>query len=65
MAANGAAVAPGRAVVSCRIQGGSPLTALLQLRCSVEASNCLAFNKMPWNGIVLKVSSMCIVYCST
>lgn len=61
MAANHAAVAPGKAVNSCAIQPGSPASAVLQLRCSVEASNCLAFDGLVWNGTVLKVCV--VVFC--
>jgi hypothetical protein len=55
MAAHHAAVAPGKAVQSANILPGSPASAVLQLRCSVEASNCLAFDGLAWNGAVLKV----------
>jgi hypothetical protein len=55
MAANCAAVAPGKAVKSCDIQPGTPASAVLQLRSPVEASNCLAFDGLMWNGAVLKV----------
>lgn len=52
---NHAAAAPGKAVKACNIQPGTPSSAVLQLRCSVEASNCLAFDGLVWNGGVLKV----------
>jgi hypothetical protein len=58
IAANHAAVAPGSAVKSCDIQPGSPASAVLQLRCSAEASNCLAFDGLVWNTAVLKVRSI-------
>jgi hypothetical protein len=60
MAAHGAAVAPGAAVTSCTLQGAgasSPRApaAVLQLRCSVEASNCLAFDGQLFHGAPLQV----------
>jgi hypothetical protein len=68
IAANQAAVAPGSAVKSCDIQPGSPASAVLQLRCSAEASNCLAFDGLVWNTAVLKVNSSMdafLSYCSS
>eukprot|EP00878_Enallax_costatus_P025643 GHUV01027454.1.p1 GENE.GHUV01027454.1~~GHUV01027454.1.p1 ORF type:complete len:292 (+),score=105.60 GHUV01027454.1:240-1115(+) len=44
IAANRAAVAPGPAVSDCKLLRGSRGVALLELRCSVEASNCMAFD---------------------
>lgn len=57
MAANGAVVAPGPAVLGCRLLRNQPDTALLELRCSVEASNCLAFDGVVFRGCCLRVSS--------
>uniref|UniRef100_A0A383VA07 RRM domain-containing protein n=1 Tax=Tetradesmus obliquus TaxID=3088 RepID=A0A383VA07_TETOB len=55
MAANGAVVAPGPAVLGCRLLRNQPDTALLELRCSVEASNCLAFDGVVFRGCCLNV----------
>ncbi|WIA31001.1 hypothetical protein OEZ86_001042 [Tetradesmus obliquus] len=55
MAANGAVVAPGPAVLGCRLLRNQPDTALLELRCSVEASNCLAFDGVVFRGCCLRV----------
>lgn len=56
ISANHAAAAPGKAVRSCNVQPGTPSSVVLQLRCSAEASNCLAFHGLAWNGAVLKVN---------
>lgn len=65
-AAYGAAVAPGRAVVNCQIQPGSPATAVLQLRCPLEASNCQAFAGLQWNGCSVQVRIVLVErVCST
>lgn len=61
MAAYHAAVAPGKVVQGANIQPGSPASAVLQLRCSVEASNCLAFDGVACNGAVLKVIAVVLV----
>ncbi|KAF6256884.1 hypothetical protein COO60DRAFT_57976 [Scenedesmus sp. NREL 46B-D3] len=55
MAANRAVVAPGPAVLGCRLLRSQPDTAVLELRCSVEASNCLAFDGVVFRGCCLRV----------
>ena len=56
IAANRAAVAPGPAVSDRKLLRGSRGVALLELRCSVEASNCMAFDGVHFKMARLMVS---------
>eukprot|EP00775_Hariotina_reticulata_P009960 gene9960-10115_t len=58
-AAHGAAVAPGAPVVSVTVTDSQ---ALVLLRCSIEASNCLLFNGLRFNGAILKVKELLAPY---
>jgi len=51
-AAHGAAVGPGAPVVNVSMTDGH---ALVLLRCSIEASNCLLFNGVQFKGGILEV----------
>lgn len=55
IATHGAAVAPGPAVSDCKFMRGSRGVAMLELRCSVEASNCMAFDGVQFRNSYLKV----------
>lgn len=57
IAANRAAVAPGPAVSDCKLLRGSKGVALVELRCAVEASNCMAFDGVLFKRELLTVST--------
>ncbi|KAF8068237.1 dscc1 [Scenedesmus sp. PABB004] len=55
MRAHGAAVAPGAPVTDSSPLGHDRGAALLQMRSAVEASNCLAFDSVTFQGVPLKI----------